>query len=48
MATIDKRFIYFQNKEDFNEHYKESTDGGNTYGDLLGTSLVFIENTQEI
>ena len=48
MAIIDKRFVYFQNKEEFNSHYQESTDGGNTYGDLLGTSLVFIESTQEI
>ena len=48
MATINNKLIHFKSKSDFNSRYKETTDGGNTYGDFLGTSIVFIQDAKQI
>lgn len=48
MATINNKLIHFKSKSDFNSRYEETTDGGNTYGDFLGTSIVFIQDAKQI
>ena len=48
MATINNKLIHFKSKSDFNSRYRETTDGGNTYGDFLGTSIVFIQDAKQI
>lgn len=48
MATINNKLIHFKSKSDFDGRYAESTDGGNTYGDFLGTSIVFIQDAKQI
>ena len=48
MATINNKLIHFKSKSDFNGRYAESTDGGLTYGDFLGTSIVFIQDAKQI
>ena len=48
MATINNKLIHFKSKSDFLTRYAESTDGGATYGDFLGTSIVFIQDAKEI
>ena len=48
MATINNKLIHFKYKSDFNSRYAESTDGGKTYGDFLGTSIVFIQDAKQI
>lgn len=48
MATINNKLIHFKSKSDFNGRYAESTDGGKTYGDFLGTSIVFIQDAKQI
>lgn len=48
MATINNKLIHFKSKSDFNSRYKETTDGGSTYGDFLGTSIVFIQDAKQI
>lgn len=48
MATINNKLIHFKSKSDFNGRYAESTDDGKTYGDFLGTSIVFIQDAKQI
>ena len=48
MATINNKLIHFKSKSDFNSRYAETTDGGLTYGDFLGTSIVFIQDAKQI
>lgn len=48
MATINNKLIHFKSKSDFDGRYAESTDGGKTYGDFLGTSIVFIQDAKQI
>ena len=48
MATINNKLIHFKSKSDFNGRYAESADGGKTYGDFLGTSIVFIQDAKQI
>ena len=48
MATINNKLIHFKSKSDFNSRYEETTDGGSTYGDFLGTSIVFIQDAKQI
>ena len=48
MATINNKLIHFKSKSDFNSRYKETTNDGNTYGDFLGTSIVFIQDAKQI
>ena len=48
MATINNKLIHFKSKSDFDGRYAESTDGGITYGDFLGTSIVFIQDAKQI
>lgn len=48
MATINNKLIHFKSKSDFDDRYAESTDGGKTYGDFLGTSIVFIQDAKQI
>ena len=48
MATINNKLIHFKSKSNFNSRYAESTDNGITFGDFLGTSIVFIQDAKEI
>ena len=48
MATINNKLIHFKSKSDFDGRYAETTDGGKTYGDFLGTSIVFIQDAKQI
>lgn len=48
MATINNKLIHFKSKSDFNSRYADTTDGGLTYGDFLGTSIVFIQDAKQI
>ena len=48
MATINNKLIHFKSKSDFNSRYAATTDGGITYGDFLGTSIVFIQDAKQI
>lgn len=48
MATINNKLIHFKSKSDFLSRYADTTDGGKTYGDFLGTSIVFIQDAKQI
>ena len=48
MATINNRFVHFKYKSDFDKRYAETTDNGQTYGDILGKSIVFIKDANKI
>ena len=48
MATINNKFIHFKSKSDFLTRYADTEDGGLTYGDFLGTSIVFIQDAKQI
>lgn len=48
MATINNKLIHFKSKSDFLSRYTDTTDGGQTYGDFLGTSIVFIQDAKQI
>ena len=48
MATINNKLIHFKSKSDFDGRYAATTDGGRTYGDFLGTSIVFIQDAKQI
>ena len=48
MATINNKLIHFKSKSDFDGRYAATTDGGKTYGDFLGTSIVFIQDAKQI
>lgn len=48
MATINNKLIHFKSKSDFLTRYAETEDNGLTYGDFLGTSIVFIQDAKQI
>lgn len=48
MATINNKLIHFKSKSDFDSRYAATADGGKTYGDFLGTSIVFIQDAKQI